>query len=231
MSVLYIVAKLFVSLIGLLALRLMLVMYEPEEERWQEATIEAGRFAGGRAIKAGRECLDYLAKVANVTSRILNRVFGDRLFSLQFVAVSTAYSCAAWAWSFPILVYLTKMHGRTEAAAQFLFFTEQMFVSIGVVCFVLGFLPSFFHRRSRWFCNLFSLFALFPILAIVWATIRIAENRWSLLTLLIALSLSCLVDLRWTIWVRSTLRELATNPRTKDAVLAALVQPLIMALV
>src|ERR1700733_14222078 len=77
MSVLYIVAKLFVSLIGLLALRLMLFMYEPEEERWQDATIEAWMFAEDRAIKSGREWLDYLAKVANVTSRILNRVFGD----------------------------------------------------------------------------------------------------------------------------------------------------------
>jgi hypothetical protein len=141
-SILMCGARLFALSFGALAVRMMF-MDEDQEGVWQDKVTKLWMTADDKAMKSGRESLEFFGRVADATSSTLSRIFGERLLSIQFVGVSTAYACAASVWAIPLVIYLGKIHGSTERGAQKLFNFEQYCISIGVVCFTLGFLPSF----------------------------------------------------------------------------------------
>lgn len=69
-------------------------MYEDEEGRWQNRIDELWVSIDDRAKTAGSKAIAFFNKVAEVVTAGLDRLFGDRLFSVRSIGASTSYSFA-----------------------------------------------------------------------------------------------------------------------------------------
>jgi len=155
--------RILAALVGTLAFYVRLFMYEDEQGKWQNRIDNLWLTIDDRAKTTGSKTSAFFNRVSAVVNRILNRIFGLRLFSLRAVGASTCYSLAGACFSgfvaFAILLWIN--NPLSDPLPEELVKWGPLFESIifvgGCIFLSLALLPSFF--TSRWFVRL----SLFPV--------------------------------------------------------------------
>ncbi len=135
---LHITLRILTGIAGILLLYVAFFLYEDEEEHIQNRLEQLWeRIDELQNVSVSKEAA-FLKGAAASASRILDYLFGVKLFSLQFVAISAAYSSASFAASFGVLLSL-KRHLR---AAYW------DWVAVMGISLVLGTIPAILHHRE-----------------------------------------------------------------------------------
>jgi hypothetical protein len=213
--------------VGMLAYYAAFFMYEDEEGKWQSRIETLWVAVNDREKLTGSRTSALFNKVAGVTTRGFNRVFGRRLFSFQSVGVSTCYSLAALFFGVSLIMFailLQSCHLRVSLPPGFASATSLIGYSclvVGLICLILGALPSLLP--SRWTVAL-SLFPFFLVTAGTIKTIRLHRPVASLLAVYIALLASFLSDVLLLALVRFVVRRISEETSVFRLAVAVLIQ-------
>jgi hypothetical protein len=139
MPIIILLLKLIGILGGLFFAYVAALVYEDGEKRIQsvlETLWLRVHYLQEQALSAHTA---FMRVVAGVLTKIFDRIFGDKLFSLRSVAVSLCYAVAAFAFTF--FLFSWAYEGDAEAMRDF--FTAFLYGA------VLGTIPVFL-RKSKW---------------------------------------------------------------------------------
>jgi len=139
MLIFILLLKLLGILSGLFFAYVAVFVYEDKEKRIQsvlETLWLKVHFLQEQALSIHTA---FMRVVAGVLTKIFDRIFGDKLFSLRSVAVSLCYAVAAFAFTF--FLFSWGYEGNAEAMRDF--FTAFLYGA------VLGTIPIFL-RKSKW---------------------------------------------------------------------------------
>jgi hypothetical protein len=213
-------------LIGILAYYAAFFMYEDEEGRWQSRVERLWVAIYDREKLTGSKTAALFDKVAAVTTRGFNRVFGPKVFSFQFVGVSTCYSYAGLFLGLFLTLAIIFRRSRLLAPlpdylANSLSLIESTCLVIGAICLVLAALPSLWP--SRWTVAL----SLMPFLLISSGMMKLVWLRRVQpvqMVTISALFVSLLSDVLMLALVRFTVRRVSAVPSLLRIATAIFVQ-------
>jgi hypothetical protein len=213
--------------VGVLAYYAAFFMYEDEEGKWQSRIETLWVAVNDREKLTGNRTSALFNKVAGVTTRGFNRVFGSRLFSFQSVGVSTGYALAALFLSVSLIMFAILLQSarlRVSLPHHFVSATSLIgyfCLAVGIICLTLAVLPSLLP--SPWTVAL----SLFPFLLITAGTIKTIWLHGPLAGLLpvyIALLASFLSDVLLLALVRFVVRRISEETGVFRLAVAVLIQ-------
>jgi len=219
--------------VGLLAYYAAFLMYEDEEGKWQSRIETLWVAVNDREKLTGSRTFALFNKVAGVTTRGFNRVFGDRLFSFQSVGVSTSYALAALALGFTFIMFWIMfrsarlMHPLPQNDVGAMSLLGHFGLAVGLICLTLAVLPSLLP--SPWTAAL----SLFPFLLITAGTLNalwLHRPLAGLLVVYIALLASFLSDVLVLALVRFVVRQISAETSVFRLTVAVLMQMGLIAL-
>lgn len=227
------VLRLIAIPVGVLAYYAAFFMYEDEEGKWQSRIEMLWVAVNDREKLTGRRTSALFNKVAGVTTRGFNRVFGSRLFSFQSVGVSTGYAIAALFLTLAFIMFAILFRSaRLRVSLPQDFVNASSLIGyfglvVGFICLLLAAMPSLLP--SRWTVAL-SLFPFMLVTAGTIQSIRLHRPFGRLLAVYIALLASFLSDVFLLALVRFVVRRISEETSVIRLAVAVLIQVGVIAL-
>lgn len=204
----HIVLRIFAGIAGALLFYVAFFLYEDEERRLQNRLEEIWKRIDALQSHAMSKEVAFVKEATRITSAVLDRLFGERLMSLQFVAVSAVYSFG----SFLIfqVVWNSVFLGKHLLESDSRFMMAEAFV-----LFVLASLPALTAWKSpralKWYYR--GLVILLVCLSVLWdfelppaGTVTVEE----ILTVdVLILPVGILCDILCVLFFRWILRRMA----------------------
>ena len=220
-------ASRFVALlVGLLAYYIAVFMYEDEEGKWQNRIEKLWVDINDREKQAGTKASAFFSKVAAITTKVFNSIFGPRLLSARFVGTSICWSLATMLLFALLALQAKRLLGRLDLSPTDLasFWHAELVVLItGLLFSFLAILPSLWH--SRWAVALSLLPVIFFffgfLLVLLVRTHSLKPENWGLI---LGLALSLLSDVLLVGLVRFTVRWVSAKASVSRTALAILIQ-------
>lgn len=214
--------RVFCLLLGALAYYVAFLMYEDAQGKWQSRIEAIWISVNDREKVIGSRAVAIFNGVASVATSAFNRVFGERLLSLQLIGVSTSFSYAGVFFGLSVIFAVLFRESRLVGALSGNVIASLNFVKvgafvIGLVFFVFAMLPTIW--KSRWTVWL----SLAPLIFICLGLMKLALRHRAThdqLAMLITLIASVFSDVLTLVLVRYTIRRVLTDP-TPSRVCAA----------
>lgn len=215
---------------GLLAYYIAFFMFEDQEGRWQNRIENLWIAVNDREQLSGGKTSALFNAVAGVVTRVLNRIFGRKLVSFQFVGVSLSYSVAAMCFFVGLCLVALAVYIITHASALPDNLTKSLAavsivglaaLFIGCICLAIAAMPSLWPSR-------FSVaLSLLPGLLVIYSGIRVIwfhQLSPAIAGMFVALVLGLLSDALLLILVRLTVRRVSAKPKVSQIAAAVLLQ-------
>jgi hypothetical protein len=218
---LFMIFRILIGALGVLAFYAAFFMYEDEEGRWQNRIEQLWISISDRALLVGSKSAAFFNKVADIVTVGFNRMFGVHLMSLRMIGASTAYSLAF----FLLLYYVLESSSAQVIINEVAFNTRHIVLVFAVIFALAAILPAVF--ASRWFVAI-SFFPLAIIALYFWVDIstQIAANKVPEGPIILAMSMPIGVasDILLLAVVRSLVRYISINAAISRILLATVSQ-------
>lgn len=206
---LQLLARTLIVSVGLVALYVALFMYEDEEGRWQNRIDELWISVDDRARKVGNRTTALFNQVGRAVNLGLNRLFGEKLFSVRMVAVSTSLSIGA------VMLFLLVVMPPSAKERVFGGISVQLFLDL-MVGACLAAVALLTLLRTPWVVPV-GLIPLAVVAFYIYSDLVLKLRSHTIpqggIALSVALPVSIATDVLLNALVRSTVRKIATSPR------------------
>jgi hypothetical protein len=169
-QLLHIPLRLVAGLVSLLLLYMAFFLYKDEREGIQNYLDEAWKKLRKKQRSAISRHVAFMQTVADLTSELFDRIFGERYFSLRAFTVSICLSTLSLLVSFLIQKLYESgvpVDGAEMLAAVILVAIVVIVIVIFVICLVLSIRFPTLSKRKAWFFIVFSA-ALIVTVDILW---------------------------------------------------------------